>query len=119
MEAVHSMTSMAMSASQRPALNSHTPPWTCAGKGHRGGGGGRNRHKTRSPVSPSPGALTATWAELFLTPTFLGGAGKFQRPAHLGSLPTELGEIPSLPLLLEPRKAWRKPWQRGPDGQGL
>ena len=30
MEAVHSMTSMAMSVSQRPGLSSHTPPWTWA-----------------------------------------------------------------------------------------
>lgn len=52
MEAVHSMTSMAMSASQRPALNSHTPPWTCAGKGHRGGGGGAQQ--TQDPLAGIP-----------------------------------------------------------------
>lgn len=113
MEAVHSMTSIAMSASQRPGLNSHTPPWTCSREGAPGRRGGKNRHKTLSPVSPSPGALTATWAELFPTPTFLGGAGKFQRPAHLGSLPTELGEIPSLPPSVRAEKGLEEALEKG------
>lgn len=70
MEAVHSMTSIAMSASQRPGPNSHTPPWTCA----RGGGEGATDTRPADclpAVAPGPG----TPRRLFPTPLLFGGVG--------------------------------------------